>query len=504
MFGPLEAADPSAPVGVVDIGSNSIRLVVYDGLWRVPFPIFNEKVLCGLGRDLDASGRLAPAAVEAALINLDRFARLAAAIGVRGLQAVATAAVREADDGAAFVTALRRRCGLEVRVLSGEEEARLSALGVRSAFPGATGLVGDLGGGSLELVAMSRGAQGAHATLPLGPVRLAAAVAASRPALTALVDRQLAALAWLGELEGGDLFAVGGAWRALARAHMDACNYPVHVIHSYVIPGDQAVAFANMVAKSTPRALAAYPSVPGRRRQALPTAALVLGRLLRVARPGRLVFSAYGLREGCMFDRLPRRRRDRDPLLEAARRIAVMEGGPATGESVMHRWIAPLFPDLPEAERRLRHAACLLGGIGWHEHPDYRAEHAFLRILRLPIVGLDHPGRAFIAFSVAARHGRVLDSPFTADVARLLSSEELERTRRIGLAMRLGYSLSAGVREALTETSLRRDGGGITLFLSGDAIPLGEVAARRFKALAKAFGCVPVIEAATRPRRRSA
>ncbi len=169
--------EAAQPVGVIDIGSNSIRLVVYDGLRRAPFPIFNEKVLCGLGRELDQTGRLAPAAIEPALENLDRFVRLADAMGVRRLDPIATAAVREATDGAAFVEAILRRCGLEVRVISGEEEARLSALGVGSAFPGATGLVGDLGGGSLELVVFDEGDQGAHATLPIGLVRSSGAAA---------------------------------------------------------------------------------------------------------------------------------------------------------------------------------------------------------------------------------------------------------------------------------------------------------------------------------------
>ena len=494
---PLEAADPAAPVGVIDIGSNSVRLVVYDGLTRAPFPIFNEKALCGLGRELEATGRLAAAAVENALVNLDRYVRLAEAMGAGRPQAVATAAVREAVDGAGFIAAARRRCALDVRVLSGEEEARLSALGVGSAFPGATGLMGDLGGGSLELVVMNQGAQGAHATLPIGLLRLAA-VAASPATLKAAVDRHLASLPWLAGQQGRDFFVVGGAWRALARAHMEALGYPLHVIHNYVIPGDQAEEFAGLVAGSTP----AFQSVPSRRREALPIGALVLARLLRVAKPGRIAFSAYGLREGCLFDRLPRDQRDRDPLLEAARQIARMEGRPGVAESVMHQWIAPLFVDQTRAERRLRHAACLLADIGWHEHPDYRAEHAFLRILRLPIVGLDHPGRVFIAYAVAARYGRVLDSPFTADVARLLSQDELERTRRIGLAMRLGYTLSGGVPEALAGASLRRRRRRITLVLSADALPIGEVVERRFKSLAKAFGCTPAIEDAA--RRRSA
>jgi exopolyphosphatase/guanosine-5'-triphosphate,3'-diphosphate pyrophosphatase len=118
---------------VVDIGSNSIRLVVFDRLSRAPWPLFNEKVLCGLGRGLEASGELNKNGVAMAISNLERFVRLAEGMEVGSLDMVATAAVRDAENGEAFVQEAERRCQRKIRVISGEEEARLSALGVASA-----------------------------------------------------------------------------------------------------------------------------------------------------------------------------------------------------------------------------------------------------------------------------------------------------------------------------------------------------------------------------------
>jgi exopolyphosphatase/guanosine-5'-triphosphate,3'-diphosphate pyrophosphatase len=483
------------PVGIVDIGSNSIRLVVYDGLRRSPFPLFNEKVLCGLGRDLEASGRLDREAAERALDELARFAALCRALGIQRPQVIATAAVRDAADGSDFVAAVRRRCGLVATVLSGAEEARLSALGVVSAFPAARGIMGDLGGGSLELVAVGEGTQGEHATLPLGVLRLAAMARGRRRGLPALIDRHLAALPWLADRDGGDLYAVGGSWRSFARAHMDTVSYPVHVIHHYAVPRVEALAFARWLVTASRQRVAGLPSVPHRRRDVLPLAALVMQRILERANPARVVFSAYGVREGCLLDRLSGDARAEDPLIAGTREIADIEGRFGPGAAAIDDWLTPLFASDCTAEGRLRRAACLLSDVGWHEHPDYRAEHAFFRILRLPIVGIDHPGRAFIAFAVASRYGRVLDSPFTASVAGLLPTAALERARRLGLAMRLAYTLSAGSPEILRRAALTRDGQRLTLAVANtDAALAGDVVRRRFDVLAQAMGLAAAIE----------
>jgi exopolyphosphatase/guanosine-5'-triphosphate,3'-diphosphate pyrophosphatase len=276
---------------------------------------------------------------------------------------------------------------------------------------------------------------------------------------------------------------------------MDVVSYPLHVIHHYAVPRAEALAFARSIATATPRRLARLPSVPHRRRDALPLAALVLERILERARLARVVFSAYGIREGCLFDRLPADERNTDPLIAGAREITELEGRRGHRAQAIHDWLTPLFPQEPPAEGRLRRAACLLSDIGWHEHPDYRAEHAFYRILRLPIVGIDHPGRAFTAFAVASRYGRVLDSPFTAGVAGLLTAEALERARRIGLAMRLAYTLSAGNPQILRRTALRRDGTRLTLALgTADAALAADVVRRRFDVLAEALGLRSTIE----------
>lgn len=474
-------------VAVIDIGSNSIRLVVYDGLTRAPMPLFNEKVLCGLGRGVERTGCLNPEGVSQALDALERFSRLIDGMVIGRLDVIATAAVRDAKDGPAFVETIRRRTGLTVRTICGEEEARLSAMGVLSGTPGADGLVGDLGGGSLELVGLDHGAIGEQVTLPLGPLRLMEN-AAARPGgdLARLIDQHLERLDWLGKVKGRPFYPVGGSWRAIAKLHMEQTGHPLHIIHHYSIPCGEAREFAALMARQSRSSLEKM-SGSRRRSDTLPYAAQVFERLLRAAQPSKVVFSAYGLREGHLYSLLSPEGQRQDPLLAAAsdwaQRFAGM-GDP----SLLTAWTGGLFAGEDETAARLRQAACLLSDVGWAEHPDYRADHAFLRILRYPFPGIDHDERAFLALCGFARYAGTLEAPITAGARALVSEAQGRRALVLGLALRLAHTLSGGATGLLQRTSLRLVGERLVLTLPEDgSVPPGEAVQRRLEALAKAL-----------------
>jgi exopolyphosphatase/guanosine-5'-triphosphate,3'-diphosphate pyrophosphatase len=482
-------ATDASRIGVIDIGSNSIRLVVFDRLVRVPVAVFNEKVMCGLGRGIEETGRLDAQAVERAMANLRRFIALAGAMKVERLEALATAAVRDAKNGADFVREVTKACGIQAKILDGAEEARLSALGVLAAEPTADGVMGDLGGGSLELVELKDGGIGRHVTLPLGPLRVMPGAKDSRRRMKDTIERHLAEVSWLRELEGRDFHPVGGAWRALARVHMEQTGHPLHVIHNYEMRWDDAEEFLQLVSRLSPNSLSKMYGVSRRRHETLPYASLLMIQLARLMRPKRIIFSAYGLREGWMFDALPAAERARDPLIAAASEHAREIGRFGEDGLVMADWMADLFPDESPALKRLRHAACLFADIGWLDHPDYRAEHGFNRVLRLPIVGIDHPGRAYLAIAIFARYGGDRDMPQVALARKLLSKDELRQAWRAGLAMRLGLTLTGGTPGLLHQTLLvRKDRGLALLPADSDAEGMidslmGEVAQRRFDAL---------------------
>jgi exopolyphosphatase/guanosine-5'-triphosphate,3'-diphosphate pyrophosphatase len=476
-------------VAVVDIGSNSIRLVVFDGVKRAPATVFNEKVLCGLGRGLQASGRLSPEGVALAVPNLVRFTSLARAMGVGRIDLIATAAVREASDGEQFRETVERLCGHHMRVLSGEEEAELSALGVIAGNPRADGVMGDLGGGSLELVEVNGGKLGRSTTLPLGPLRLMEVCADDRQKARRMIDKVLDKVTWLTEGKGRNFYPVGGTWRNLARLHIEQHRYPLHAIHGHTIPLDEAVTLTRSISRLGKSSLSDYQNVSRRRRETLPMGSLVLSRLLRKMQCKQVTFSTYGLREGYLFNQLPEAARREDPLLSAAEEIAEREsrfGG--LGESLM-AWCDVLFPDENEEERRLRLTACHLSDLAWREHPDFRAIQALRRILQCPLVGIDHPGRAFVAYSVFLRYGESPGAKEAAQAARLLSERWQKRAVLLGAAMRLSYRVSAATRWVLDHSGLRIDGKVLELKLPNDgSVPDGEAVQRRFKTLAQAGG----------------
>ncbi|MCA8909102.1 MAG: Ppx/GppA family phosphatase [Rhodospirillaceae bacterium] len=473
-------------VGVIDIGSNSIRLVVYNGIGRQPFPIFNEKVLCGLGRSLQATGRLDPEGRAMAEENLLRFHRLSRGMGVERLFVVATAAVRDAADGAEFVEDLHTRCNLAVRVLSGADEARLAALGLISGLPGASGVVGDLGGGSLELIDVENGIIRAQETLPLGPLRLMAAPGGKGTARTTVRDA-LATLPWLSGTAGRTFFPIGGAWRSLAKVHMAKAKHPLRVIHELTVPAVALHDLANLISRQGKASLDRLPGVSKRRLDTLPYASLVLSEVLERMQPERVVFSAYGLREGLLFDQLTPEEQTEDPLIVGCRDVArrIDRFGP---EAAIDRWTQGLAALIPERLDRLRRAVCLLSDIGWSEHPDYRAEHAAMRVLRLPVGGLTHEDRAFMAMAIAVRYGAV-PTPANLSAITLLDADTRNAATLVGLTLRLAHTLSGGVPLILETAWLDVTGDPIVLSVSdSEGALMGEVVRRRLDAVAKALG----------------
>ncbi len=472
-------------MAVIDVGSNSVRLVVYENSGRAPLPIFNEKALCGLGRELDRSGRMEEKSIGLAMDSLRRFAQLCPRMGVRDIHAVATAAVREASNGPEFLDKVREQCGLDIKLLSGAREAEVSAAGVVSAIPNASGLAADLGGASLELILLDSGRVAESISLPFGTVRRNSAepLAQSRKA----VAYRLAALDWLRQARSQRLYLVGGAWRALAQMHMDETGYPLHVIHHYALDARAAGDFCAALAGWPRERLEAAKGLRADRLESLPFAAAVIDCLLQRTCAGQIVFSANGLREGCLYKALPPLEREMDPLLSICETTARRMGRGGSGGDLLAEWIAPALDGV--APRKLRLAACHLSDIGWSEHPDYRAEQVFLRILRMPLTGADHRERVMLGLAVASRHASLGSSLKRLGLRQLINREEERQSTVTGLAMRLAYTISGGALSVLRQFRLQRTSK--TLVLTGPEdgqILVGNTVQRRLRTLAEKLG----------------
>ena len=470
------------PVAIIDIGSNSVRLVAYESSSRAPAPLYNEKVLCGLGRNVLTSGRLADEAVARALEALARFRVLCATIGAGEVYAVATAAARDAANGPEFLRNAEAACGRPIELLSGRREAELSALGVLSGFHAPDGVVGDLGGGSLEMIEIGQGSAGEGAigtgvTMPLGGLALQDLSGGSTKKAAKIVRETLdRAKPQLARLRGRSFYAVGGTWRSLAKLHQAVRGYPLHVMHGYAVDATDELDFLGVVERADAATLKNVESVSEARRPLLAYGAIVLEEIIRVGRPKDIVVSSSGVREGLLYERLSPERRAEDPLIAAAAQLNRLRArAPGHGEELIgwtDRFVAGLgLPETAE-ERRLRHAACLLADVGWRAHPDYRGEQSLNLIAHGGFVGIDHPGRAYLALAIYFRHEGLAPEKASATLRGLAGPRLFEQARLLAAMLRVAYPITVAMEGILPRAPLLAQGPAALLQLPRDLAAL--------------------------------
>ncbi|QPQ55665.1 Ppx/GppA family phosphatase [Allosphingosinicella flava] len=470
-----------SPTAIIDIGSNSVRLVVYAGAPRVPAIIFNEKVMAGLGKSLNASGALSEEAQDRALAAMARFRILLPQMGVTDILPVATAAVRDASNGDAFLDAVRD-IGFSPIVLSGEREGFMAGQGVLSAFPDADGLAGDLGGGSLELVDLGDGKVRKSASTRFGVLRLQPIAAKGEAAFRKAVRTALAKTGFDGLGRDRPFYMVGGSWRALAKLDMAVTDYPLPITHHYWMQPERPAELLDLIAELDPKDLKAI--VGSSRAATLAEAAMLLRALSDELEPSHLVLSSFGIREGLLYDRLDPKTRARDPLIDAAREAGRGLGRFEEHGKLLDRWIAGALPEEDPALARLRLASCVLSDIAWRAHPDFRAERGVDMALHGNWVGIDAPGRVMIAQALFCNFAG--SGSFAEHYpAELCTPEELERASCWGYAVRLAQRFSGGAAEGLERSRLEVDGNVLRLALPAGQMPLyGEAVEKRLKALA--------------------
>jgi exopolyphosphatase/guanosine-5'-triphosphate,3'-diphosphate pyrophosphatase len=485
----------ASSVAVIDIGSNSVRLVVYESMARSLVTIFNEKALCGLGREVQTTGLLAPDAVNKALTSLRRFRALCRVMKVGRVQAIATAACRDASNGADFIDRAERICGVPIEILSGPREARLSALGVVSGVHKPDGIVGDLGGGSLELIDVHGNRVRGGVTLPLGSLALQDLSHKSLKRAERIVKAELADITQLKAGRGRTFYAVGGTWRALARIHIIQSEYPLGVMHGYSIPAPDALDFARRLRRLvSTNMLANIEAVADARRPLLAYAALVLEYIIRVAKPKTIVFSTFGVREGLLYEKLPEAERSRDGFVCAAQKLNELLSRSARHAQELIEWTDRLVRVVKLREtnedRRLRHAACLLSDIGWRVHPDHRGEETLNLITNGNFGSISHQGRAFVALSVFYRYAGLSEQNEPPEIMRgLVPPSMLERARVLGAAFRVAHLISAARTGVLPATHFRSDGRKLTLVFEHRLVDLvADRVGSRFKQLARLVG----------------
>ncbi|MEL6335119.1 MAG: Ppx/GppA family phosphatase [Pseudomonadota bacterium] len=471
-------------IGVVDTGSNSIRLVIFEEGSRSPATVFNEKAMCGLGASLARTGRLDPDGKARALVALRRFSAVAEHLKVATLAGVATAAIREAEDGPAFRDQVKAETGIRLGIASGSDEARLAAQGVLFGNPGAEGVVADLGGASLELCVLGGGRPGQGITLPLGPQRLEGQANPDR-----VMETELAAVPETIRARAGCLYLVGGAWRALARANMERSGYPLKVLHEYTIGRQEALELARWARRLSPADVMALDGVSESRGPSLPLTARLLRSLLEALQPREIVISAFGLREGVCLEAMPPRLRAKDPLLAAAEDMEQMAArAPGFGAELAY-WTLKALGSRDAEETRLIKVAALLADIGWRTHPDHRVIASWEAATRSTLTDLGHYGRVFLGLALTARYRRNRRTVAQTEATALLDQAAIDRAAAVGLTLRLGCSLAASSPGVLPHCRLEDDGTALTLRLNPPVADMaGQDSEKRLAQLAKHLG----------------
>ncbi|MBV1902798.1 MAG: Ppx/GppA family phosphatase [Marinosulfonomonas sp.] len=500
IFGRPLFNDPSsralARVGVVDVGSNSVRLVVFDGAARSPAYFYNEKILCALGAGLTETGTLNPDGRTRALAAIQRFQLLADGMGLAPLTAVATAAVRQASDGADFCDQVEAETGLRIWVIDGAEEARLSAQGVLLGWPEAQGLVCDIGGSSLELAEVRDGKVGKRITSPLGPLVLQG-IKGGKKAIRARIGEEIATLVKQMGRDNKRLYLVGGSWRAIARLDMERRDYPLRVLHEYRMTPKSVRNTLQWIGENDLSDLQARTGTSQARMSLVPIASEVLKQLVRAFGPKEIAVSSYGIREGMLYEQMPDQLRRRDPLIEACRFAENKDARiPGTGRA-LYTFIEPLFGAAKPARKRMIRAACLLHDVTWRAHPDFRAEVCFDNATRANLGGLAHSERVWLGLALLHRYKNTRDGSRFAELFELLDKKQLNQAEVVGKAMRFGAMFSVEAPDKMAKLKWQPKKQVLSLSLTKQGAGLfGEVAQARFKSLAQ------TLDAQTQIKRR--
>ena len=481
------AADqPKGLVGIIDIGSNSVRMVVYHGLKRVPLPLFNEKYMCALGKGLARTGKLNPVGVEEAKIAIARFLMMAKRLSVESLDIIATAAVRDAANGKAFVAALEAQHGVEVNIISGEREAELAAKGILASIHEPFGISADLGGGSMELATVERFKIGHRTSLRIGSLRVLDGTDGSVEKMEQLVKKELKSVNWLREISPSMIYAIGGGFRALAKMHMRKTNYPLDIVHEYVMNKRAVAQLIDKLLNMKPADIADLPGISAKRATTIIPTAIVLQQLMHTSGASDVMFSVSGIREGFFYDLLDPTLQGEDALLASAEDLAALIGRSGSYAKELFQWTSPLFTNEPMLWQRLRRALCMLSELAWSIDPNFRANWAYHRIIQSSLKGLDHRERLMLALALYHRY----QTKWKGEKQELKLLDERERiwARCVGLSVNLAFQLSGGKAGNLHHARLTWHDGQVKLTLDEEASPLRtETVEKRIDGLGEAL-----------------
>ncbi len=464
-----QAPERSAPYGLLDMGSNSLRLVIYEPRFPWPRVYLDEKTMAALGHGLAETGRLDPRNQSIALESLKRFSALVRSTKVARVDAVATAAVRDASNGPEFVEQAQAVFGHPIKVAPGPQEALWGIKGVIAGAPEAQGIFADMGGGSLQVGLVDPRKDGLRQSFPMGALRLLEQCKGDSAKAHALIQRALERLSWLEQGKGKSLYLVGGAWRALALTHMRDTGYPLTMVHGYNLKVEKVLPWLTMLKEASEKTLKALPIRQTRRRATLPFAAASLIALIEATRVSRIQFSAFGIRQGIMFDQVLDQAIWQSPeQLYHYAATSLFRGGNRYGEDLgqaLLRWIPWQLIDAGVPSAAAKETALIMSDVGWDYHSERRASDVVLDVLHTRDLPLSHKDRVFVSLVLTTRHGADHRTTIAPDLLHLLRDQEIKAARALGLILRFAYKCSGATQAVLLRSRLEIQGDSLVLHL---------------------------------------
>lgn len=479
--------------GVIDIGSHSVRMVVYHAPVRVPLPLFNEKYYCALGQGLATTGKLNPKGVTLAHKVLARFMVMARRLGVDDITILATAAIRDAQDGAAFVQKVEQGCGVSITVLSGEEEAELAAKGVIASIHHPVGISADLGGGSIELAHINGADIREQSSFEVGALRLVDIGEDNPAAMAELIDRELGSIDWLSNVNSETIYAVGGSFRTIAKMHMRQTGYSLPILHEYCLSREEIDRVVALYGTLSSKEISELPSVPKKRAKTMFPAALVLQHLMQCSQAKRVVFSVSGIREGFLYGQLSSKQKQEDPLFSSAADLASLAGRHGHYADELFSWMQPLFAEESGREQRIRYALCILSELAWTVDPNFRAKWAYHRVIQSSIKGLNHRERVMLASALFHRYK--VKCKNDRETLQLFSERDHLWAKCVGMVANLAFHISGGKQGNLHHAKLEVSGCDVGLSLDEEASPMRtEALEKRLEGLGSNFKALSSFE----------
>jgi len=445
-------------VGLIDIGSNTVRLCIYKGNMRNPDVLYNKKFFCGLGEYRPGTKEITKESEKKCVNSIIFFNSILDEIKTNQNIAICTAAIRNASNRKQIVKQISKVFKGKVITLLGSEEAELAAKGVIAAIPNACGTMIDMGGGSIELASIDKNKLNKIKSFPLGILNFEQKDKEVKNFIKELSTKH--------KLQK-NFYLIGGTFRSIARCFIYFNEMPLNEIHQLKINKTHFKSLQSKISTLNYEQLSKVPKISIDRVKHLHIALKVIDQIFSNTQCETLIYPRYGIREGYIYSKLPKKLQNQDPTEISLNLIAKNRCRFLLFNQRSFNWIEKKYlqfknKKLSDDRLRVLKLACQISDLGWEQGSKNRAQYALSSILNLPLIGIGYNEKILIGYLIYLRHCKEILSKEDCDkkiekIISYLSEEERSFGYEFGSIIHFLYSWSKGSSAALKNLSLKTD-----------------------------------------------